>query len=85
MEVGNNHLLTTCSQSLFNERNLHPKKHSSKKLLFWPSPYKTEVLTASLIETLELSKFGHMTTSTMLFVSRDKILLMTSWTKIIRH
>ena len=35
----------------------------------------------SLIEILELPNFGHMTASTILFESRDKILLMTPWTK----
>ena len=34
-----------------------------------------------LIEMLELPQFGHMTTSTIQFDSRDKILLMTSWTQ----
>ena len=36
----------------------------------------------SLIETLELPNFGYMTTSTTYFGARDKILLVTSWTKI---
>ena len=36
----------------------------------------------SLIEMLELQNFAHMTTSTISFESRDKILLVTSWTKI---
>ena len=36
----------------------------------------------SFIEMLELPGFGHMTTSTIQFDSRDKILLMTSWTQI---
>ena len=35
----------------------------------------------SLIEILELLNFGHMTTSTTKFESRDKTLLVTSWTK----
>ena len=35
-----------------------------------------------LIETLELSNFGHMTTSRILLMSCDKILLVTLWTKI---
>ena len=35
----------------------------------------------SFIEMLE-SNFGHMTTSTIQFESRDKILLVTSWTEI---
>ena len=36
----------------------------------------------SLIEMLELPNFGHMTTSATEFESRNKILLVTSWTKI---
>ena len=35
----------------------------------------------SLIEVLELPNFGHMINSTIQFELRDKILLMTSWTK----
>ena len=33
----------------------------------------------SLIQILVLLNFGHMTTTTMLFESGDKILLVTSW------
>ena len=36
----------------------------------------------SLIEMLELPKFGYMITSTVQFESRDKIFLITSWTEI---
>ena len=36
----------------------------------------------SLIETLELQNFGHMTTSTIQFESRDTVLLVTSLTEI---
>ena len=35
----------------------------------------------SVIEMLELPNFGHMTTSTIQFEPRDKILLVTSWTE----
>ena len=35
-----------------------------------------------LIEMLELPKFGPITTPTILLESRDKILLVTSWTEI---
>ena len=35
----------------------------------------------SLKEILELPNFGHMTTPTIQFQSRDKILLGTSWTE----
>ena len=36
----------------------------------------------SLIEMIELQNFGHMNTSTVLFESRDKILFVTPWTRI---
>ena len=36
----------------------------------------------SLKEIQELPNFGHMTASTLKFESRDKILLVTSWTGI---
>ena len=36
----------------------------------------------SLIEMLELPNFGHMTTSNKSFKSRDKILLVPSWTEV---
>ena len=39
--------------------------HLSKKWFFWSNPYKIEVMINSLIETLELPNFGHMTTSTI--------------------
>ena len=35
-----------------------------------------------LMQMLELPNFGHMTTPTIQFKSRDKILLVTSWTEI---
>ena len=37
----------------------------------------------SLIVMLELPNFGQMTTFTIWFESRDKILLATSWTEMI--
>ena len=49
---------------------------------FWSYPYKIEVIT-SVMEMLTLPNFGHMTTSTIKFESRDQILLVTSWTGII--
>ena len=36
----------------------------------------------SLTEILELPKFGHMTTFTLKFESRDKFLLLTSGQKL---
>ena len=50
---------------------------------FWSYPYKIEVMITSLMEMLTLPNFGHMTTSTIKFESRDQILLVTSWTGII--
>ena len=44
--------------------NLNPD-HPSKKQFFWSNSYKIEVMITSLIEMLELQKFGHMTTSTI--------------------
>ena len=38
----------------------------------------------SLIEMLELPNFGHMTTSIIYYESLDKILLMMSWTEIMK-
>ena len=38
----------------------------------------------SLIEILELPNFGLMTTSTIQFNSRNKILLVTSWKEIMK-
>ena len=38
----------------------------------------------SLIEILELLNFGHMTTYTIQFEPREKILLLTSWTEIMK-
>ena len=40
---------------------------------------------ASVTEMLELPKFDHITISTILFESHDKILFMMSWKKLGRH
>ena len=48
---------------------------------FWSNPYEIEVMITSLIGMLDLPNFGHMTTSTIQFESRIKILLVTLWTK----
>ena len=37
-------------------------------------------MVTSLIEMLELPNFDHTTTSQIQFESRDKILMVTSWT-----
>ena len=34
------------------------------KWFFWPNPFEIDVMITSLIELLELTNFGHMTTST---------------------
>ena len=39
-------------------------------------------MVTSLIEMLELQYFGHMIISAISFESRDKILLVTSWTEV---
>ena len=41
------------------------KTTPQKKRFFWSNPYKIEVMITSLTETLALSNFGHMTTSTI--------------------
>ena len=46
--------------------------NQSKKWFFWSNLYKTEIMRASLIEMLQLSKFGHMIISTSKFDSYDK-------------
>ena len=38
----------------------------------------------TFIEMLELPNFDHMTTFTIKFELRDKILLLTSWTEMMR-
>ena len=53
-----------------------------KKWFFWSNPYKVEVMITSLIEMLKLPKIGHMTTSTILFESCEKNLLVTSHTEV---
>ena len=52
-----------------------------KILVFLVKSLYTEVIT-SLTETLELPSFGHVASFTLLFESRDKILLVTPWTEI---
>ena len=56
----------------------------SKKWFFRSNPYKIKVMITSLIEMVELQNFGPMSTSTISSESRDKILLMTSWTDTMR-
>ena len=53
-----------------------------KNRFFWSNPYKIEVVITSLMEMLQLPNFGHMNTSTILFESRDNILLVTSSAEI---
>ena len=59
------------------------KSNPQKNCFFWSNLYQITVMITSLIEMQELLNFGHMTTSTKQFESRDKILLVTSWIKII--
>ena len=47
------------------------KTAPQKKWFFWSDLYKIEVMITSLIEMLELTNFGHMTTSTIQFDSPD--------------
>ena len=42
-----------------------PKLRKLNQVIFWSYPYKVEVMVTSFIEMLELSIFGHMTTSTV--------------------
>ena len=58
------------------------QKHPSKNRFFWLNPYKIKVMLTSLIVMLELPNFRRMTTFTIWFESRDKILLVASWTEI---
>ena len=62
------------------------QEHTSKKLVFQldklVKSLKIEAMVTSLIEMLELPSFDHMITSTIYFESREKLLLMTSWTEI---
>ena len=51
-------------------------------MFFWSDPYKIEVIIIFLIEMLKLPNFDHKTTSTILFESSDKILLLTSGREI---
>ena len=53
-----------------------------KKQFFWSNPYKIEVVITFLIVLLQLTNFGHMTTSILWFESWDKHLLVTSWLEI---
>ena len=57
------------------------QEHLFKKFL-WSNPYKVKIMRSSLMEMLELRNFGHVTTSTIQFDSRYKILLVTSWTEV---
>ena len=56
--VQNFKFISSASPKLLNLN----QEHSSKNRFFWLNPYKLEVMTKSLIE---LSNFGHMTTSTI--------------------
>ena len=53
-----------------------------KIVSFWSNPYKIVVILTSLTEMLELLNFVYMTTSTIWFESRDKMLLVTLWANV---
>ena len=76
--VQNFKFVPSASPKLLNLNQDHP----SKKAIFWSNLYKIEIMITFLIEMLQLSNFGHMTTSTIKIESRHKILLVTSWAKI---
>ena len=72
--------ITSTSPELLN---LNQDQLSLQKIFFfWSNPYKTEVIITSPLEVLELPNVGHINTYKILFEPRDKILLVTSWTKI---
>ena len=58
------------------------QEYLSKKWFFWSNPYKIKVLITFLIEMLKLQNLGHVTQSKIWFISRNKILLGTSWTEV---
>ena len=66
-------VISSTSPKLLNLNQDHP----SKRVFFWSSPCKIEVMITSLIEMLELPYFGRLTTPTIKFDSSDKIYLMT--------
>ena len=51
------------------------QEHLSKNCFFRSNPYKIEVMITFLIKMLELPNFGHLTTSTIWFDSRDKTVI----------
>ena len=61
---------------------LEPRPLVKKKQFFRSNPYKIEVTITFFIEMLQLPNFGHMTTSIISFESRDKNMLVESWTGI---
>ena len=68
---------TQCQSQIIE---LEPRPSLKKKCFFWSNSYKIEVIITSLIEMLDLSDFGHMTTSAIQNESCDKVLLVISWT-----
>ena len=55
---------------------LEPRLPLKKSAFSCQILYKTQVMRTSLLEMLDLPNFSHMTTSTISFDSRDKILLV---------
>ena len=70
--------MPSASPKLLNLNQDHP----AKKRFFWSNLYKIKVMITSLTEIPELPNFGQMTKFTLLFESRDNILLVMSWTEI---
>ena len=59
--VSNFKIITSASLKLLTLNQDHPLK----KCFSWSNSYKIEVMITSLIEMVELTNFGHMTTLTM--------------------
>ena len=53
-----------------------------KKRFFCSNLYKIEVIIISIMKMLEFTNFGHITTAKIQLELRDKVLLVTLWTKI---
>ena len=58
--VENSKIVTSASLTLLNFNQDQPPKR-----FFWSNPYKTDVMTTSFIQMLQLPNFGHMNTCTI--------------------
>ena len=70
---------TQCQSQIVGSEPRAPLK---KIWFFRLNCYKVEVMITPLKEMLQLSNFGHMTTSAMSLESRNETLLVTSWTEL---